>query len=79
MPCRFLEKASDMAKYGKKATEEVERAMRERKKGTLKTGRTGRKVKRRTRQARRTLYVFFAPTDSLPFPSCADSVMVARP
>ena len=33
-----------MAKYGKKAGEKVERAMRERKRGTLKSGRSGRKV-----------------------------------
>ena len=32
-----------MAKYGKKASEKVERAMRERKRGTLKSG-SGRKV-----------------------------------
>src|SRR5438445_3048230 len=36
-----------MAKYGKKAGEKVERAMHERKRGTLKTGRSGRKVKSR--------------------------------
>jgi hypothetical protein len=33
-----------MAKYGKKASEKVERAMRERKRGTLRSGRSGRKV-----------------------------------
>ena len=33
-----------MAKYGKKAGEEVEKTMRERKKGTLKSG-SGKKVK----------------------------------
>jgi glutamate/tyrosine decarboxylase-like PLP-dependent enzyme len=33
-----------MAKYGKKASEKVERAMRERNKGTLKSGRSGKKV-----------------------------------
>lgn len=33
-----------MAKYGKKADEKVERAMRERKRGTLKSGRSGRRV-----------------------------------
>ena len=37
-----------MAKYGKKASEKVERAMHERKKGTLKSGRSGKKVKSRT-------------------------------
>ncbi len=31
-----------MAKYGKKAQEKVERAMRERKQGKLKSGRSGR-------------------------------------
>ncbi len=30
-----------MAKYGKKASEKVERAMHERKRGTLKSGRLG--------------------------------------
>ena len=33
-----------MAKYGKKAGEEVEKAMHERKRGTLKSG-SGKKVK----------------------------------
>ena len=33
-----------MAKYGDKAQEKVERAMHERKRGTLKSGRSGRKV-----------------------------------
>ena len=33
-----------MAKYGKAAQKKVERAMRERKRGTLKSGRSGRKV-----------------------------------
>jgi hypothetical protein len=33
-----------MAKYGRKAGEKVERAMRERKRGTLRSGRSGRKV-----------------------------------
>ena len=36
-----------MAKYGRKASEKVEKAMRERKKGTLKSGRSGKKVKSR--------------------------------
>jgi Family of unknown function (DUF6496) len=36
-----------MAKYGKMAGKKVERAMRERKKGTLKSGRSGKKVKSR--------------------------------
>jgi hypothetical protein len=34
-----------MAKYGKKASDKVEKAMHERKKGTLKSGRSGKKVK----------------------------------
>jgi hypothetical protein len=33
-----------MAKYGKKAQTKVERAMHERKHGTLKSGRSGKKV-----------------------------------
>jgi hypothetical protein len=33
-----------MAKYGKKAQSKVERAMHERKRGTLKSGRSGRRV-----------------------------------
>ena len=33
-----------MAKYGKKASAKVERAMHERKRGTLKSGRSGKKV-----------------------------------
>jgi hypothetical protein len=33
-----------MAKYGKKAYKKVEKVMRERKKGTLKSGRSGKKV-----------------------------------
>jgi hypothetical protein len=33
-----------MAKYGKKAASKVKRAMHERKKGTLKSGRSGKKV-----------------------------------
>jgi hypothetical protein len=33
-----------MAQYGKKASEKVGKAMRERKKGTLKSGRSGKKV-----------------------------------
>ena len=36
-----------MAKYGKKASEKVERAMHERKRGTLKSGSSGRTVKSR--------------------------------
>ena len=33
-----------MAKYGKKAQSKVERAMHERKRGTLRSGRSGKKV-----------------------------------
>jgi hypothetical protein len=33
-----------MAKYGRKASQKVGRAMRERKRGTLKSGRSGKKV-----------------------------------
>jgi uncharacterized protein DUF6496 len=33
-----------MAKYGKKAGKEVKKAMHEKKKGTLKSGRSGKKV-----------------------------------
>ena len=36
-----------MAKYGKKASRKVERAMRERKRGTLRSGRSGKKVRSR--------------------------------
>ena len=33
-----------MAKYGRKASQKVERAMHERKRGTLRSGRSGRNV-----------------------------------
>ena len=33
-----------MAKYGKKASQKVRRAMHERKRGTLRSGRSGKKV-----------------------------------
>ncbi len=36
-----------MARYGKKASKKVERAMHERKRGTLKSGGSGKKVKSR--------------------------------
>jgi len=40
-----MRKGAVMArKYGKKASEKVEKAMHERKQGTLKSGRTGKKV-----------------------------------
>jgi hypothetical protein len=34
----------DMAAYGKKASEKVERAMHEKKKGRLRSGKSGKKV-----------------------------------
>jgi Family of unknown function (DUF6496) len=37
-------KENVMAKYGKKAQQKVKRAMHERKRGTLKSGRSGKKV-----------------------------------
>ena len=36
-----------MARYGKKASEKVEKAMHEKKKGSLKSGRSGKTVKSR--------------------------------
>lgn len=36
-----------MARYGKKAQQKVKQAMRERKRGTLRSGRSGKKVKSR--------------------------------
>ena len=36
-----------MARYGRKAQSKVRKAMHERKRGTLKSGRSGRKVKSR--------------------------------
>ena len=36
-----------MARYGKKASEKIEKAMYGRKKGTLRSGRSGKKVKSR--------------------------------
>jgi Family of unknown function (DUF6496) len=36
-----------MARYGKKASQKVRSVMRERKRGTLKSGRSGRRVKSR--------------------------------
>jgi hypothetical protein len=33
-----------MAKYGKKAQQKIERAMHERKRGTLRSGRSGKRV-----------------------------------
>ena len=46
-----------MAKYGKKASEKVERAMHERKKGALKSGRSGKKVKSRKQASAEGAYV----------------------
>jgi hypothetical protein len=39
-----------MAKYGKKASDKVEKAMHERKEGTLKSGRSGKKVTSRNKR-----------------------------
>jgi hypothetical protein len=39
-----MEKGATMAKYSKKAGEEVKKAVREQKKGKLKSGKTGKKV-----------------------------------
>jgi hypothetical protein len=36
-----------MPRYGKKASQKVKKAMHERKRGTLKSGRSGKKVKSR--------------------------------
>jgi len=36
-----------MARYGKKASQKVQKAMHERKRGTLKSGRSGKRVKSR--------------------------------
>ena len=36
-----------MARYGRKARQKVKKAMHERKRGTLRSGRSGRKVKSR--------------------------------
>jgi hypothetical protein len=36
-----------MARYGRKASRKVKRAMHERKRGTLKSGRSGKRVKSR--------------------------------
>jgi len=45
MPAKAKAKSKSGArKYGKKASEKVERAMHEKKRGTLKSGRSGKKV-----------------------------------
>jgi len=36
-----------VARYGRKASQKVKKAMRERKRGTLRSGRSGKKVKSR--------------------------------
>src|SRR5215813_3034852 len=41
------DRSKRMARYGKKAARKVKRAMHERKRGTLRSGRSGRKVKSR--------------------------------
>jgi hypothetical protein len=38
------ERRRNMARYGKKASQKVKQAMRERKRGKLKSGRSGKKV-----------------------------------
>ena len=40
----LIRKGVDMARYSRKAGKEVEKAMREKKKGTLKSGKSGKKV-----------------------------------
>jgi hypothetical protein len=42
--CTAANRRCSLAKYGKKAQQKVSRAMRERKKGKLKSGRSGKKV-----------------------------------
>jgi hypothetical protein len=43
-PLRNCQRRPIMARYGKKAQSKVEKTMRERKRGTLRSGRSGRKV-----------------------------------
>jgi Family of unknown function (DUF6496) len=43
----MVEKEGPMAKYGKTASSKVKKAMHERKRGTLKSGGSGKKVKSR--------------------------------
>jgi hypothetical protein len=43
-PLRNRQRRSIMARYGKKAQSKVEKTMRERKRGTLRSGRSGKKV-----------------------------------
>jgi hypothetical protein len=42
--CKLLKRRIFMARYGKKASKKVKKAMHERKRGTLKSGRSGKKV-----------------------------------
>ena len=42
-----IKEATSMAKYGRKASQKVKRAMHERKRGSLRSGRSGKKVKSR--------------------------------
>jgi hypothetical protein len=42
-----IDREDDMAKYGEKAQSKVEKAMHERKAGSLRSGRSGKKVKSR--------------------------------
>jgi hypothetical protein len=43
-PVRSREEMVEMPRYSKKASDKVEKAMHERKAGTLKSGRSGKKV-----------------------------------
>jgi hypothetical protein len=47
LPVLNSERRNPMARYGKKAQQKVKRAMHERKRGKLKSGRSGKKVKSR--------------------------------
>ena len=42
-----MQEVFEMARYGKKAQDKVEKTMHERKRGTLRSGSTGKKVKSR--------------------------------
>jgi len=44
LPCDVKERSVGMARYGKKAQSKVKKVMEERKRGTLKSGRSGKKV-----------------------------------
>jgi len=44
LPLRNRQRRPIMARYGKKAQSKVEKTMRERKRGTLRSGRSGKKV-----------------------------------